>query len=89
MKQLDLPHTAKAPRNLDDVVAKMLPLIPISEGKLREKLQRIADDAGYIPPEGQYRSWRRASDVLFNAFGGEEPTDGWRRQVLDVFMGRL
>lgn len=91
--ELGLGPASKKPlkRNIDEVIGKMLPLIPTGEPEveqLRELLGRVVRDSGYTPPEGQFIFWRRVGNALYHVFGGNEPTDGWQRDVLDVFMGR-
>lgn len=91
--ELGLGHGEKEmpKRNIDAVIKEMLPLIPSGEAEVEkfcDLLKGIVRDCGYTPPEGQFVYWRQVGDAIYQLFGKEEPTSGWQREVLDVFMGR-
>lgn len=73
-------------RDLTEVLAQMLDLIPESEKDLRARLSYIRDSAFYTPPESMGGQWRFALDALIQYIG--EPKTEWQIRVCELFSGR-
>lgn len=79
-KALDPPK-----RSFVDVVGRVIALVPEGHG-LKARLEKIRDDAGFLPPEGEYVSWERLIDVLVEHFPNG-PTESWSREIGSIVRG--
>jgi len=75
-------------RPLEEVVRRVLTVIPESETELRQALEKAADDASWKPPEGHAYYWRRGGLAFHARFGEEPPATGWGKQAFDIWMDR-
>jgi hypothetical protein len=92
-----MTETKPKPRNLADVIERLLALIPEDQQKLRAELKKVQDSSRYCPPENMGMFWQEGALALQLTIGPDilmpdgtirpEVTD-WRRDVLNVWMGR-
>jgi len=75
-------------RELDEVVRRVLEVVPAEEVELRRELERAAYDALYKPPEGQPECWARGGRAFYDRFGETRPADGWGKKAVDIWLGR-
>ena len=75
-----------AKRNLAEVVAQMLAVIPESEEQLRAELERCRQSAVFTAPEIMSGVWRRAAEALNEHLGPRDPNE-WTSKVAEIFNG--
>lgn len=74
-------------RNLDEVLAAMLEVIPFGEVDLRRKLTYIVATLPYQPPEIHQDWWREATVHVNEYLDGRGPAAGWESEMIAIWMG--
>jgi len=75
-------------RELVDVIAEMLAIVPASELNLHNDLGKIRTSASYAAPEMQRHWWARTADILQARFGEESFTDEWQDKLFNIWMDK-
>lgn len=84
-------------RKLEDVIDKMLELIPVSEDRLRRKLESNRRSILYCSPEGMSLWWREVGLNLQDRFcefvdgvpqAPKLEPDSWEEIVSEIFTGK-
>jgi len=77
------------PRDVTEVIAAMLEVIPEEEGTetLRASLDDIRGSGMYRPPEIQHLTWQEGAEALVDYFGGDYPQTEWGRKVAEIWTG--
>jgi len=73
-------------RNLDEVIADMLPFVP---EELRQRLSHVLENIPYTPPEALDMRWLEVQQHL-NAFLPEsiDELNDWQKKMLKVWTGK-
>jgi hypothetical protein len=74
------------PRDLNDVINRLLAVIPATETVLRERLVSAQKIVLYHPPEMHGYDWQIVSSALNVA--GWPPKETWQLAAYNVFCGR-
>jgi hypothetical protein len=77
-----------AKRNLEEVIDRVLAVIPKHEVLLRKTLEKAKEDAYWKPPEGHGRYWEAGAQAFYTRFGEEPPADGWGKRALAIWLGQ-
>lgn len=75
-------------RNLTEVIDQMVTHLPKTEDELRLDLLDRKCSCMYTAPEAWYVRWEEVADILHHRFGEKEPTEGWEKKVVDIWMDR-
>ncbi len=76
-------------RKLSDVIGQLLEVTPESEEEFRSGLLEIKESLDYCPPEASaQRMWWRLTAELFEGRFKDEPTEGWGKEAIDIWMDR-
>ena len=73
-------------RDLDEIIDKMLNVIPSAEKDLIASLKSTQDSFRYSAPEIARIWWMQTLKILENDVG--EPTEDWQKEVQRIFSGR-
>lgn len=76
-------------RNLGAVIDQMLAVIPSSEESLVASLLSDKDSFIVTSPETVRLRWHCTAGTLGIHLGDEEPTEGWQKKVVDIWMDRI
>lgn len=76
-------------RDLKDVINRVLGCIPGDQKEIRQRFKTLKSDIFYTAPEMMYQKWIVGSEILFDYLGPEMPTDGWQKEVVDVWMDKI
>ena len=76
-------------RNLGAVIDQMLAVIPSSEDRLITSL--LSNKASFVTtsPETVRLRWECTAETLEIHLGDEEPTEGWQKKVVDIWMDKI
>ena len=74
-------------REFKTVVDAVLVHVPLDRVELRTRLERIKDDAGFLPPESNYPAWMKLMYVLCSSLS-VPPHFDWEKKISDIVEGR-
>jgi hypothetical protein len=75
-------------RKLVDVIDQMLEQIPATEVELIRALEDNRSSAAIAAPETRLFRWQNTAETLADHLGDVLQTEGWKKQVQDIFMDR-
>jgi hypothetical protein len=78
----------KAERDPALVIEAVLAHVPSDMTALRARLEKIREDAAYLPPEYKTPAWERMASALSGACN-EPPLLDWEKCVSAIVMGRV
>lgn len=74
-------------RNLGELIDRMVEKIPADQTDLLHDLDNVVDSIRYTPPEPEAIIYRfRQVAEIFGAYFGDEPTEDWQKEVIDIWM---
>jgi hypothetical protein len=75
-----------APRNISEVIDRILAVVPESEAALRARLLSTKETAWFTAPEAMGRVWRLLSSVLTSELPADLP-EPWQAQAGRIIRG--
>lgn len=74
-------------RDLSEVIARILTVVPESQAGLRLDLYRVRSSALFAAPEMQPMFWDQAAEILRGTLV-DVPAPGWPMEVARIFGGQ-
>ena len=78
------------PRKIDEIINQIIKHIPSEEESMMEDIKELMRSIQYASPEylNAPHFWIRLSDVLEKHLGHPYPTQGWKKEIADIFCNK-